>query len=130
MSQQNVKSALEVMAALGRRDASALVALADPEVEWHSFFALGDVYRGHEGIGRYMNDLADAWEVARADIDDHVGVDNVVFLVGRIHYRGKGSGAESETAVGWVLVFRDGRLLSFRAFRDPASALEAVGLSE
>jgi ketosteroid isomerase-like protein len=130
MSQENVELALEVLAALSRRDGDALVALADPEVEWHSFFALGGVYLGYEGIRQFMRDLADAWEVQRADVDDQLGVDNAVLLVGRIHYRGKGSGVESETAVGWVLVFREGRLLRFRAFRDPGPALEAVGLSE
>ena len=42
MSQANVKLAREVLAALGTRDPSRLIALSDPEVEWHSFFALGE----------------------------------------------------------------------------------------
>ena len=55
---------------------------------------------------------------------------DVTLLVGRIHYRGKTSGVENETPVGWMLRFRDGKLASFRAFRDPEQALEAVGLRE
>ena len=54
MSQENVELALAVMEALGQRDAETLVALADPEVEWHSFFAVGQeggVYLGHRGRG-------------------------------------------------------------------------------
>ena len=42
MSQETVKLAREVLAALGTRDPSRLIALSDPEVEWHSFFALGE----------------------------------------------------------------------------------------
>jgi ketosteroid isomerase-like protein len=66
----------------------------------------------------------------RADIDDGVAVGDVAVFVGRIHYRGKGSGIETETAAGWMLKFRDGKLIHFRAFRDPERALEVVGLSE
>ena len=50
----------------------------------------GGVYRGHEGTRRYMNDLSEAWEIARADVDDAVGVGDVALLAGRIHYRGRG----------------------------------------
>jgi ketosteroid isomerase-like protein len=132
MSQENVEIAQQVMAALGERDADKLIALADPEVEWHSFFALseGGVYRGHEGTRRYMRDLSDAFEVGRAEVDDALAVGDVTVLVGRIHYRGRGSGAQSESAAGWMLKFSRGKLVCFRAFREPEDVLEAVGLAE
>ena len=132
MSQANVDLAREVLATLGTRDSSRLIALSDPEVEWHSFFALseGGVYRGHDGTRRYMSDLADAWDIGAAEVDDALGVGDVALLVGRIHYRGRGSGVESASPAGWMLKFRDGKVLCFRAFRDPAQALEAVGLAD
>src|SRR5688572_18802179 len=122
----------EVLDALSRRDVSRLIELSDPEVEWHSFFVLGegDAYRGHDGTRQYMRNLDDASEIGRADVDDVLSIDNVAVLVGRIHYRGKGSGVESEEPVGWMLKFRNGKLLCFRAFREPAQALETVGLSQ
>ena len=133
MSQETVQLAGEVMEALSQRDLPRLTALADPEVEWHSFFAElgeGGVYRGHEGTRRYLNDLSDAWEIVRADVEGRVGVGEVALLVGRIHYRGRGSGAETETPAGWMLKFRQGKVVRFRAFREPERALEAAGLSE
>jgi ketosteroid isomerase-like protein len=133
MSQENLELAREVMDALGKRDSSRLIALSDGEVEWHSFFAMGEggaMYRGHDGTRRYMSDLDDAFDIARAEVDGGLGVGDVAVLVGRLHYRGKGSGVESESAVGWILRFRDGKVLCFRAFRDPKQALEAVGVSE
>ena len=132
MSRENVELAHKLMRTINTRDPSLLIALSDSEVEWHSFFALGEggVYRGHDATRRYMSDLNDAFEMMRADVDDALGVGNVAVLVGRIHFRGKGSGVESEAPAGWVLRFRDGQLLRFRAFRDPEKALEAVGLSE
>jgi hypothetical protein len=77
-----------------------------------------------------MLDLNDAWEIVRADVDDGLGVGDVVVLVGRMHYRGKASGAETETAAGWMFKFSKGKLVLFRAFREPEQALEAVGLAE
>jgi ketosteroid isomerase-like protein len=133
MSRATVELAAQVMDALGRRDLGRVIALTDPEVEWHSFFAeLGDggVYRGHDGTRQYMRDLNDAWEIVRAGVDSRLGVGDVAVLIGRIHYRGRSSGIETETPAGWMLKFRHGRVVCFRAFREPEQALEAVGLSE
>jgi ketosteroid isomerase-like protein len=133
MSQDKVELASQVMDALGRRDLARVIALIDPEVEWHSFFAeLGDegVYHGHDGTKQYMRDLDDAWEIVRADVDDRLGLGDVAVLVGRIHYRGRSSGIETENPAGWMLKFRDRRVVLFRAFREPEQALEAVGLAE
>ena len=129
MAQETLKLAHEVMDALSRGDFDQLVALCDPEVEWHSFFAeLGEegMYRGAEGMRQYVSDLAEAWEFVRAHVDDGVAVGSVAVLVGHIHYRGKGSGAEAEDPAGWTLKFRDGKALRFRAFRDPEQVLEAL----
>jgi hypothetical protein len=77
-----------------------------------------------------MSDLGDAWEIMRADVDEGLAVGNLAVLVGRIHYRGGGSGVEAESPAGWVLKFRQGNLIRSRAFREPEQALEAVGLRE
>src|SRR5262245_4591470 len=103
MSEEAVKLARDVLDAISQGDFARLVALTDPEVEWRSFFAeLGEegVYRGVDGMRRYVDDLNEAWEMLRVDVDDGVGVGDVAVLVGRIHYRGKGSGVEDETPAG------------------------------
>jgi ketosteroid isomerase-like protein len=133
MSEETLDLARAVMEALSQRDLARLTALASPDVEWHSFFAglgEGGVYRGHEGTRRYLHDLDEAWEIVRADVDDGIAVGDVALLVGRIHYRGRGSGAETETPAGWMLKFRTGKVVRFRAFREPDEALQAAGLSE
>ena len=63
MSRETLVCAHRAMATLSRGDLRGLIALADPEVEWHSFFAAldeGGVYRGHEGTRQYLSDLDDA----------------------------------------------------------------------
>ena len=125
---ERAREVMELLAA-GRLD--ELVARADPAVEWHSFFAElgeGGVYRGFEGMQHYVRDLREAWETVAADVDDSVEVGDVAVLVGHIRFRGKGSGVEMRNPAGWMLKFRDGKVVLFRAFRDPEAALEAVGL--
>ena len=124
-----VALARRIFDGLSRGDADELVALADPEVEWHSLFNLGPdgVFSGHEGTREYMRELGDSWEAVRAEIDGAIEAGDVAVLVGRIHYRGRGSGVESEAPTCWMLKFRAGKILRFHAFRDPAAALEAVG---
>jgi ketosteroid isomerase-like protein len=128
---QTLELARKVLEALGARDAARLIALSDPGVEWYSFFAMseGGAYHGHDGARRYMSDLDDAFEVGLAEVDSALEVGDVAVLVGRIRYRGKGSGVESASPAGWMLKFRNGKLICFRAFREPEQALEAVGLS-
>jgi ketosteroid isomerase-like protein len=132
MAQDNVDLARQVLEALGERDPARLISLADPDVEWHSFFAFreGRSYRGYDGTEQYMRDLGDAWEIGRAEVDQALGLGDVALLVGRLHYRGKGSGVESTSPAGWMLKFRRGKVVCFRAFRDPEQALEAVGLQD
>ena len=133
MSQENLEVVGEVVAAVERQDLSRLIELTDPEVEWHSFLAElgeGGVYHGHDGIRRYVRDLSDAWEILSTDVEDTLAVGAVVLVVGQLHYRGKGSSVEARSPAGYLVKFRQGRVVYMRAFREPEHALDAVGLRE
>ena len=134
MSQENVEVFRRVLAAVGEDDlAERLIELCDPEVEWRSFFAAllpAGEYHGHEGLRDYARDLDEAWEDLRVELEDVLDAGDVVVGIGRVCFRGKGSGVASESDAGWMLKFRAGKVLVFRAFRDPAEAFEAVGLVE
>jgi ketosteroid isomerase-like protein len=126
-----VELAREVFDALSRGDASRVIALADPDVQWHSFFAIGEggrAYRGHEGTRQYVSNLREAWAKVWAEVDDGLEIGDLALVVGRIHYRGIASGVESAEPAGWVLKFRDGRVVYFRAFDDPVAAIEAIAV--
>jgi ketosteroid isomerase-like protein len=132
MTGDNLTFAREVLDALESRDTERLLELSDPEVEWRSFFPLSEkgVYKGEEGTRRFQSDVAATFESVRREVDDSLQIGDLAVLVGRIFFRGQGSEAESESAAGWVLKFREGKLLSYRAFRDPTYALECAGLEE
>ncbi|MDX6617173.1 MAG: hypothetical protein QOD60_2264 [Solirubrobacterales bacterium] len=78
----------------------------------------------------YVADMNDAWEIVRLDVDHEIGVGDVVVFVGRIHFRGKGSGVEGESQSGYMLKFRDGKVVCFRPFQEPEQALEAIGVTD
>jgi uncharacterized protein len=130
VAERNLRIAHEVLDAVARRDLEALIELTDPEVEWHSAFAVGGHYEGHDGIRRYVADMKDAWDLVRLEVDHEMAVGEVVVFIGRIQYRGKGSGVQGESESGYVLTFRDGSVVRFRPFQDPQRALESIGLSE
>ena len=127
-----MERAHEVIAAVKSQDASRLVELTHPDVEWHPLLVLAgsEGYRGHDGVRRYIEDIADALEFIYADVDDAISVGELVVLVGHFHYRGKASGVDTKSPGGLVVRFREGRVIYMRAFRDPEQSLAVVGLSE
>ena len=131
MASTNLELAGEVVEAVASRDVPRLMQLTDPDVEWRPF-ATGlmeeGAYRGHDGIRQYVADLKDAWELLEAHLDDGLAVGSMVLLVGRLRYRGRGSGIETESQAGWVIKVREGKVLSMRAFREPDKAIEELGL--
>jgi ketosteroid isomerase-like protein len=126
-----VDAAHRVLTAVAERDVQTLVALTAPDVQWRSFFAAlleGGEYRGHGALHQYLRDLEDAFEFIRPAVEQVISVGDVVVVVGQIRYRGRASGVEVKEPAGWVFEFTNGKVVSWRAFRDPERALAEVGL--
>jgi ketosteroid isomerase-like protein len=109
-------------------DADALIAVADPEIEFGtSAAAPGGTYRGHPGVRRYMKEVegafGDRWE-AEIDRVADAGEDRVILIV-RIFGEGK-AGEPLELRLGHVWDLRDGKLLRGTVYLDPHEALDAV----
>jgi ketosteroid isomerase-like protein len=133
MSQENVEVVHRLLAAVSERDLSRLVSLTVPEIEWRSFFAAlseSGGYRGHDGLRQYVADLNEAFEALRVEVHDLLDVGETVVGIGRIYYKGQGSGVEADAAAGWVFRFHGGKIAYFRAFRDPEKVFGTVGLAE
>lgn len=114
--------------AFKRFDAEALIAIADPEIEFrNSAAAPGGTYRGHSGIRRYMKEIegafGDRWD-AEVDRALDAGEDRVL-LVARVFGQGK-AGEPIELYVAHVWELREGRLLRGTVYVDPEEALAAV----
>jgi len=109
-------------------DAEALIAVADPEIEFGtSAAAPGGTYRGHTGVRRYMKEIeaafGDRWD---AEIDRIADVgDGRVILIARMFGEGR-AGEPLELHVAHVWELKDGKLLRGTVYLDPHEALAAV----
>ena len=135
MSQENVEVFKRAFDAINRRDAEALVAELDPEVEWHSaiLMAMGGkqtVYRGHEGVHEWLRDLYGTLSEFQAEYPDIRDLGDRTVAIGRVRARGTASEAEIESPHGTVAEFKNGKGTRIRTYLDPNEALKAAGLSE
>ena len=136
MSQENVqlvREAFESSGAQGLRETA--------ETYWHPevgyvedpLWPGASTYKGRAAVLRCFQGYMEA---LGAEEDLGISVERVldggarqVALV-RVHTRGASSGVQQEHLWGYVVEAREGRISYFRAYYEPAEALEAAGLRE
>jgi ketosteroid isomerase-like protein len=114
-------------------DIDALLAIFDPEAEFHIAPGLGNAgtYHGRDGILRGFEGWLEAWDdftVDRADLEP-VGERHIIGDV-RQSGRGHGSGVEVEMRLGYMWELRDGRVVRFHVVPDRDAALAAASAAE
>jgi len=124
----DVEVVRRMFAAFAERDTDALLAVMDPHVEFLPVTANittgGVPYRGHDGIARYLDDVARVWPELRLFPEEHRQADRLVVTLGRVVARGGGMILDRPT--GWVFTMRDGRILRARVYGSHEEALEAA----
>jgi uncharacterized protein len=132
MSQENVEVALAAVDAWNRGDREAWVALWDEEAEFYPLRAQleGESYRGHDGLDRFLREMAEDFENVRFEIDEMRDAGEQVIGIGRFRARGRASGVDLNVPLGVVQRVQRGKIIYIRFFSEPAQALEAAGLSE
>jgi ketosteroid isomerase-like protein len=135
VSQENVETFRRGIDAFKRRDVEALLAIVDPECEWHPLLPVmlsgeATVYRGHEGVRQMVRDLDEAFPDLYADLTEVRDLGEQVLAIGHLRGRGRESGMQTESEIAWLAEFKDGKGIRCREYLDPREALEAAGLSE
>jgi uncharacterized protein len=135
MSQENVEAFKRGLEAGNRRDVETLMGVLDPEVAWHSALhaLLGGeatVYRGHDGVREMVRDLYEAFDEIQIEISEVRDLGDRLVAIGHTRARGKASGADVESPIGFLTEFKNGKAISMRGYLDPKQALEAAGLRE
>jgi ketosteroid isomerase-like protein len=135
MSRENVESFKRAVEAYNRRDVEALLKELDSDVEWHPALEVllgGEAmtYRGHEGVRQLLRDTDETLEQIHVEFSKIQDLGDRIVAIGRLRTRGKESGAETESPVGNVGEFKDGKAVEIRTYLDPKEALEAAGLRE
>lgn len=133
MSDDNVQVVRLSFDAIGRWDIDALVELYDPDIEFLPLTGTrveSGGYIGHDGVREYFTEVGEVWDQMLPHADDVRTVGDQVVVLGGCAVRGRGSGAESDAPMAWVITVRDGKVTRHRGYRTREEALEAVGLSE
>jgi ketosteroid isomerase-like protein len=133
MSQENIEIVRRGFEAYARRDVDQFLSYLDPDFELHSAIvggAEGRVYRGHDGVRRWLADSDESFEDLRIEPTEFRDLGDRVLVFGRIRARGRESGLELDSPTGWVSTVRDGRLVKAEGFLSRAEALEAAGLRD
>ncbi|MGA8803916.1 MAG: nuclear transport factor 2 family protein [Solirubrobacterales bacterium] len=135
MSEENVEAFKRGIAAWNRGDIDATLEVFDPEVEWRPTFRRllgGDtaVYRGRHGVREFLQDLDETWAELPIELTEIRDLGERIVAIGHLRGRGKQSGAELESSIGYVVEFKNGKVIRMDDYLDHQEALEAAGLSE
>jgi ketosteroid isomerase-like protein len=126
---RNADIVKDLFDAFGRRDATALLALADPDIVFRPptgrLAGRAEPYRGHDGLRTYLADVARVWQELRSEPDEYVELDDRVLCTGRVY--AWGVGRVIDAPAGWVWRLRDGRVVEGQVFETRRAAYEAVG---
>jgi len=115
--------------ALNRGDVDGLAEALDPDVELVPLRAVldGTVYRGHEGMRRWLADMGDDWTRFELDLQEVRELKGGQVLVrATMSLRGK-SGVALDSPAAWLCELRGGRVSRIQFFADADSALAAAG---
>jgi ketosteroid isomerase-like protein len=133
MSQENVEIVRRAAEFWTDRDFSPMAEIFDPEivVDLSRNVFNPDVYRGYEGVRRWVEVVDEMWDEFEAKIEETIDAGDRVFSAARITGKGRGSGVEVSMRTFGVFTVRNGRLVRYvGGYRDRGEALEAAGLSE
>jgi uncharacterized protein len=118
-----------LLSAFARGDEDAVAALLAEDFTFEPLSteaADRGVYRGPEGMRRYMRDLAETWkqfDLAIAAVEE---VSGHVVATGRIYARARGSSLVADDPVAFAFFLERGRVTWAKAFASEAAAREAV----
>jgi ketosteroid isomerase-like protein len=134
MSEKNFAVVERLYALFASRDvAAAIPDYAAPNLELRVpplYPDTPEVFRGREGIERWMRMIDEAWAEWRLEPERYLDAGSTVVVLARLIAEGGSSGIHLEREVAHVWTLEQGRAVSIRVYLDQAEALEAVGLSE
>lgn len=118
--------------AFNARDVDGILRGLDPDVRWGPPVGGpgGTRYRGHEGVRRWLADLADSWSDARMDVEEIQVLAPRGLILCRLTATGSTSGERIDEQVLHVIEMRDGLVAEYEGHFAPSRALlESSGWS-
>ncbi len=135
MSTKDVETIQNGVAALNRGDVDALAATLAPDVELVPLRAVldGSIYRGHEGLRRWLDDMSEDWSEFELTLQEVRELrPGCVLVEATIRLRGRSSGVAVDSPGAWLCDMRAAKVARIRFYADQEAALAAAesGLSQ
>jgi ketosteroid isomerase-like protein len=132
VSRHNVELTRRLLEAFNLRDIDAGAALCDLQIELDSALSeVGGIYRGHDGLRRYFQDLEDAWgDEARREPEAYFDLGEHTLMLYVAHLRGRHSGVELAQPAAAAAKWRDGLCVYIKNYAHKEDALSDLGVSE
>jgi ketosteroid isomerase-like protein len=115
-------------AAFAARDLDAVLALADPDIEFTAVTGehagRTDPYRGHDGLRQYFRDVAAVWEELHLTPREFRAVGDQVLVTGKVTARSHGRTVSGST--GWTWRVHEGKVVEAKVFGSAADAIAAL----
>jgi ketosteroid isomerase-like protein len=120
-------------AAFSQVDEDGALAELHPEIEVEPFGAAmeGKSYRGYEEVlGWWRGEILATWERFEVFPERFLRVGDKLLVTGRWNARGLESGVELDIPASWVVEVRDGKIVYWQTYTDPAQARRDIGLED
>ncbi len=131
MASDRVRIASDAYEAWNRGDFDAMVENASPAIEWITSGVFPDfdpVYRGHDGIRRFWDNMQSAWEVIEVRPTRFTEYGDRLLV--ELHFNGKGRESGVEVELNWaqVITYRGDLILRIAGYPTVGDAREREGL--
>ena len=133
MRSENERLVRESLSAMERGDLDAIVAISHPEVEFVNPPTAVEpgTRHGHDGLRVGLGGMLEAFEDVQIEPHRIIDLDDRVVVTGVFSGRGIVSGYEFDPQpFGFLVTFRDGRMIRYEWFASPEEARAAAGLPE
>lgn len=129
MPHSNVDVVRAVVAAFNRGEFTAAMEMCtdDVEFDWSRRMLDGEVFKGREDAGRFLQGVAEIFDEIHIPADELTDLGNgVVLLVGTARFKGRASGLDVEASAANLWSVRDGKVSRFRFYQTKEDALADV----
>jgi ketosteroid isomerase-like protein len=125
-SSANVELVRSIYATWRRGETAIDVMAADVVWDFSRRQVEPEIYRGREGVRRFVRQLFEAWSELRQEPSEYIAAGERVLVLLAIEGRGRASGAEVDERIAHIWTLRDGQVASLEYFGDVAEAQRAL----
>ena len=127
MTEANVALTRQLVDAYNGSDAEAAIALCSPDVVWvPQSTDVEGVYRGHEGVRRYFENIGAVWESIKFEVEEYHDLGDRLYALGVVRATSRGSQVELEQPGAALYEFRNGKAVRGATYVGPDPSLEKV----